>query len=326
MKTDFFKLTSTVKLGFLTAIGFALFLSWEQSHFWQTRDDYGFGFIVPFFVAYVVYERWPSIKAMLLGTDASIDYTPEAPKGIMPFLLSLFFGILCLMGLAMLLLGGVLRASTGPSNPGTVSLAFGYAAYLLGLMYLLSLQNAEGTFLPTRSRLAFVGLFLFPALIWMVSAPMLSVVEKQIKVALLGKVVTVVTFVFDILGYPIEKQGNVLLLPKGHVGVADACSGIRSLTACIFAGSFLAAVFLNKFWKKVLLVVMAMFLAFVTNIGRSLFLTAWAYVNGSESIDGVVHDVAGYAVLGVTCIGLIVLLPLFNLNEVRDPATKKTKK
>lgn len=326
MKTDFFKLTSTVKLGFLTAIGFALFISWEQSHFWQTRDDYGFGFIVPFFVGYVVYERWPSIKAMLFGTDASINYLPEAPKGCVPVFLSLVFSLLCLAGLAMLLLGGVLRASTGPSNPGTVSLAFGYAAYLLGLTYLLSLETTEGAFLPTRSRLAFVGLFLFPALIWMVSAPMLSVVEKQVKVALLGKVVTVVTFVFETLGYPIEKQGNVLLLPKGHVGVADACSGIRSLTACIFAGSFLAAVFLNKFWKKVLLVGSAMLLAFITNIGRSLFLTAWAYVNGSESIDGMVHDVAGYAVLGITCIGLIALLPLFNLNEVRDSGTKKTEK
>ena len=38
-------------------------------------------------------------------------------------------------------------------------------------------------------------------------------------------------------------QGNVLALPTGNVGVEDACSGIRSLTGCLFAGSFLAAVF-----------------------------------------------------------------------------------
>ena len=55
--------------------------------------------------------------------------------------------------------------------------------------------------------------------------------------------------VFSLLGYPLIQEGNVLVLPLGQVGVADACSGIRSLTGCLFAGSFLAAVFLDKFWK-----------------------------------------------------------------------------
>ena len=172
----FSKLTATVKLAFASAVGFALFISWEQSHFWQTRDDYGFGFIVPFFVGYVIYERWPRIKGMLIGEDATVVYLPNPPQGMLPLLLGLFFSLLCMAGLALLLLGGVLRASTGPSNPGTVSLAAGYAVYLLGLVYLVSLQSSSGTFLSTRDRLAFTGLFLFPALIWMVSAPMLSVV------------------------------------------------------------------------------------------------------------------------------------------------------
>jgi exosortase/archaeosortase family protein len=98
------------------------------------------------------------------------------------------------------------------------------------------------------------------------------------------------------------------------VGVADACSGIRSLTGCLFAGSFLAATFLNRLWKKVALVAASLVLAFLTNLGRSLFLTAWAYNYGPEAIEGTVHDVAGYAVLGLTLVGLLCLLPLFNLN------------
>jgi len=54
-------------------------------------------------------------------------------------------------------------------------------------------------------------------------------------------------------------------------------------------------------------------LAFVTNLMRSLFLTAWAYNYGPDAIEGTVHDVAGYAVLGLTLVGLLCLLPLFNL-------------
>jgi exosortase/archaeosortase family protein len=96
------------------------------------------------------------------------------------------------------------------------------------------------------------------------------------------------------------------------VGVAEACSGIRSLTGCLFAGSFLAAVFLDRFWKKTVLVIAALALAFLSNLGRSLFLTAWAYAYGSDAIEGRLHDATGYAVLGLTCIGLFCLLPLFN--------------
>ena len=140
---------------------------------------------------------------------------------------------------------------------------------------------------------------------------------------LLSKVTFVVFNLFDILGYELEREGNVLFLPKGRVGVEEACSGIYSLTACIFVGSFLAAVFLDRFWKKVLLVLTSMGLAVLTNLFRSMFLTYWAYNYGAGAIEdnwslpligeiGTVHDVMGYAVLGITSLGLIMLLPVFN--------------
>ena len=58
---------------------------------------------------------------------------------------------------------------------------------------------------------------------------------------------------------------------------------------------------------------MSILLAFATNLLRSPFLTAYAYNTSPEAIEGTVHDVAGYAVLGLTVIGLLCLLPLFNL-------------
>jgi len=162
---------------------------------------------------------------------------------------------------------------------------------------------------------------------------MVSAIEQHIRVFLLNKVTIVVFNIFDIIGYELERRGNILILPEGEVGVEEACSGIRSLTACLFAGSFLAAVFLNRFWKKVLLVAVAMSFAVLTNLLRSLFLTFWAYQYGSQAIDahwtlpligdiGSVHDVTGFAILGVTCIGLIALLPIFNfkLQDLDDLA------
>lgn len=158
-----------------------------------------------------------------------------------------------------------------------------------------------------------VSLFVFPALIWMLSAPLVDAVENQLSLFLLRRVVAVVSFVFNVLGFPLIREGSTLVLPgDDRVGVEDACSGIRSLTACLFTGTFPAAVFLDRWWKKIALIGAALALAVFTNLLRSLFLTAWAYSHGSHSISGTFHDATGYAVLGLTFAGLLCLLPLFN--------------
>jgi exosortase len=316
LKSTWSKLTQSVPPAFLGALllsgAFLVFVAWDQSHWWQAKEDYSFGWLVPLFTAYVVFDRWPAILRALQACTA-----PGSPRaaGLFGWVPAWFGGGLLLGGALMFLLGAFYRAGAGASQPGTLAITMGTVAILFALLLL----NAPESPAPARAglwadaRLRLVALFLFPGLIWFVSAPMVSVVENQLSLFLLRKVVTVVSFVFDLLGMPVEQEGNVLLLPTGRVGVADACSGIRSLTACLFAGSFLAAVFLNVLWKKIALVSASLLLAFVTNLMRSLFLTAWAYNYGPDAIEGTVHDVAGYAVLGLTLVGLLCLLPLFNL-------------
>ena len=300
------------------ALGFAAFTAWDQSHWWRVKQDYSFGWLVPLFVVFVVHDRWPQILAAI--TACAATGSPRA-TGWQKWLLRAVVGLSLSFGVLMFLLGSFYRAGAGTSQPGTLAITLG----MIGILLPLLLINTPDSPTPTPAglfgdaRVRLTSVFLFPVLVWLVSAPMVSAVETQLNLALLRKVVTVVAFVFDTLGLPIEQQGNVLSLPPidgkpNHVGVEDACSGIRSLTACLFAGSFLAAVFVDRLWKKITLVAAAMLLAFLTNLGRSLFLTAWAYRHGHEAIEGTVHDVTGYAVLGVTVAGLLSLLPILNLH------------
>ena len=60
------------------------------------------------------------------------------------------------------------------------------------------------------------------------------------------------------------------------------------------------------------LICVALVFAFATNLLRSLFLTAWSYRYGSESMENSVHDISGYAVLGLTVIGLTIVVPYLN--------------
>lgn len=299
------------------------FVAWDQSHWWRVKEDYSFGWLVPLFTLYVVYERWPEIRLRVAAAAAA-----PATAGWVRWMLNGLAGAALVCGALFFLLGAFYRAGAGTSQPGTFALTCGMVAVVLPLIFfnvptsgaMASGQPVSGTAetVPgwrawaAEPRYRVAVLFLFPVLVWMISAPLVSAVETQVSLFLLRKVVTVVAFCFDMLGYPLEQQGNVLVLPKGAVGVADACSGIRSLTACLFAGSFLGSVFFERMWKKVFLVVASMGFAFVMNLGRSLFLTAWAYHYGPEAINGTVHDAAGYAVLGLTCLGLLALVPLLN--------------
>ncbi len=210
-------------------------------------------------------------------------------------------------GLLSFLLGVLYRAMEGVNLITSNLLAFGYANILLGAAFIHSRDRSDGGRNPLAARWRLTMLFLFPALIWMLSVPLFGAVEKSISTFLMNRVAVVVYHCFDLLGYAVIREGSVLRLPLGDVGVEDACSGIRSLMACLFAGSFLGAVYFTQFWKKVFLVATAMVFAFINNILRSLFLTAWAYAKGPTGLDthvviwgadlGNVHDVTGWMVL-----------------------------
>ena len=303
------------------------FVIWDQSYWWSSRDDYSFGYLVPLFSLYVLYDRKEIILAFISGNNQEDLLSCSPDTSVIPKCADYLALIAFIAGSVLFFVGGLLRAATMPQNPATLAVSMGFSLVFLSTVFIFSktLLTDEDSTAPLKKRLAFTFLFLFPALIWLISAPLVSVLETKLRVFLLTQVTIIVFTVMDTLGYVIERQGNVLLLPEGVVGVEEACSGIRSLTACLFAGSFLAAVYLKPLWKKLLLIIMAMIFAIVTNLFRSGFLTFYAYYNGSDAINdhwvlpligdiGSVHDVMGMAVLVLTTIGLLILLPIMNFD------------
>jgi len=321
----FSQLPSATRLAALAMAGLSLFLIWDQYYWWKIKDEYAFGFIVPLFVGYLLYERWPAIARGWIACPAP-EQVPagEAPStAILAAVLQAVAIFMVLGGMFCFFIGGLYRAMEGQNLISSNALAFGYGNILLGGAYLYSDRRSDGTVIPLRERWNLVMLFLFPAASWMLSVPMFTARHATISTFLMNKVAVVVYYIFDVLGYAVVREGSVLRLPLGDVGVEDACSGIRSLTACLFAGSFLGAVFFRQFWKKVLLVATAMLFAFINNVFRSLFLTAWAYFHGPEGLEdhvvmfgldlGNVHDFTGWFVLGLTVICLLLLVKVFTI-------------
>jgi exosortase len=317
----------------LMLLGFAFYMIWDQLHWWSTREDYSFGILVPLFASYVIYDRWPRIRSYLTGECvADVDNPAKQKAALQVQWVEWIAGAVFLTGAGLFATGALLRSVTGPQNPASLAIASGFSCLTLSTIYIMSGERTDGEAMSLKSRLEITSLFLFPSLVWLISAPLVSVLETKIRVFLLTQVTLVVFTLFDIMGFEIEREGNILFLPGGRVGVEEACSGIYSLTACIFVGTFLAAVFLDRFWKKTLLVLTAMLLAVLTNMVRSLFLTSWAYFYGPGAINdtwslpligniGTVHDVMGLAVLVITSICLLLMIPVFNfkLTAFDDP-------
>jgi exosortase/archaeosortase family protein len=101
-----------------------------------------------------------------------------------------------------------------------------------------------------------------------------------------------------LLGVAAVRHGNVIELANAMVGIEEACSGIRSLVSCVFAGLFFSATLVRRPRARVLLVALSVPLALVMNFLRSLALTLMA--NSGVRIAETWHDATGYAVFGAT--------------------------
>ncbi len=324
MLPDFWKKfdapTKALALLPLPMAGVVVFDQWFQ---WSTKEDYTFGYIVPFFSAYVLYDRFPEIAAHFTPDE---NRAPEKPAGR---IWDILFGVGAFLSLLGFLIGGATRAIGGPNIIATFLNSFGFCGVAAAIVWMISEKDSAGVVRGGLARRDFLEKFTFPILVWIVSGPFLYLVDTQIKYVLLDKVTGVVVALLNAFDYAVTRTANIIQLPGGdYVGVADACSGIRSLTACVFMGAILAALFVNGRVRKLLLLGLAGAFAIVLNVLRTVFLTVWAYKHGSQSLDldlsgngpkspdfalGTVHDLAGYAAMGITFLMLAALVPIINL-------------
>jgi exosortase len=145
----------------------------------------------------------------------------------------------------------------------------------------------------------------------LVAMPMPSAIHGPLVGGLQDLVATVNTEVLNLMGIPAQRVGSLIQLPGGTVGIAEACSGIRSLQSTLMATIFIGYLTLNRWSWQLLLLICGMGLAVIGNLGRSLYLSLMANAHGVESIEEV-HDAAGWTILVFTTVGVIAISWLLN--------------
>jgi exosortase len=130
-------------------------------------------------------------------------------------------------------------------------------------------------------------------------------------------------FLLEAFGVRVGQQGNVVMLNGSTpLAVAEACSGLRMLTAFIIVAGFIAYVVKRPRWQKAVVLISSLFVGVICNIVR-IFLTAMLMVYVStELAEKFFHDFAGLVMMPVAVLLLFGEIWLMDRLVVPEPATQ----
>ncbi len=160
----------------------------------------------------------------------------------------------------------------------------------------LALCAASGGYSLVRAQL-------FPMLFFWTAVPWPPRLEQPITSTLMGWVAAATAETLHWMGVEAEPSGGAIALRTGLVGITEACSGIRSLQAGIMFGLAIGEWFLLRPAKRVWLLVLAILLAFATNLARTLALSLQGEWHGLAAIDDV-HDLIGTITITALIVGI----------------------
>jgi len=255
--------------------------SWVLVPFWREAPDLSHGWFAPFAAVLLL---WHSRKEAGLGGPADTGRTHTLVQA----------GVVA-TGMLFVCLASVAALVMGPLHSQTA-----FFAVLATSMVLVS-----GVFVLSASPLPWVrfnGASLAAAFLWICAIPLPSFILAHVSLTLQTLITTISVKVMVTVGIPALQRGNVIHFPNAVVGVEEACSGIRSLTACLFAGTVFGGFMLTGLLRRATVIVGAGILAIAMNLVRSLVLCLLVY-NG-VNIEGTAHDAIGYIVLSATVLCL----------------------
>jgi exosortase len=198
--------------------------------------------------------------------------------------------------------------------------AAGLGLYILGRIYINSLsQNDYASLTVFSSVLFLIGSFIFiygidffkylafPLLFLFFMVPFPSFLMDQLIYALQVGSTEAVDALFAVTGVSYLREGFVYHVPGQSIEVAKACSGIRSGLALFITALLAGHLFLNTWWKKVILVVCIFPITIFKNGIRIVSLTLLGAYVDPRILQGSLHRDGG---IPFFIVGLFLLAPI----------------
>jgi exosortase len=234
---------------------------------WYTIPDYSHGFLVPFFAAFLIWDK----RKELSSTPIKQSWAGIA---------------LVIFSVAVLILG-----------------VYGVELFTARMSFVMLLTGLIWTFFGW----AMLKALRFPLLVLILAIPFPAIVFNQITFPLQLLASRIASDILPFLGVPTLHEGNVIELPVMKLEVAEACSGIRSLmslfTLAVFYGYFLE----KTTKRRVILALASIPIAVAANVvrivGTGLCVQYW----DPDKALGFFHEFSGWVmfVISLACLYLV---------------------
>ena len=240
---------------------------------WLNDDNYSHGFFVPAFVAVVLWMERKKLRAVRV-----------APS---------WFGVVVIAGALLTLVVGVLGAELFLSRSSLVLLLAGFVIFFLGWTCFRAV--------------------VFPWACLFLAVPIPAIIFNQIAFPLQLFASRLASGLLELVGVPVLREGNVIVLPAMLLEVVEACSGIRSLvslgTLAIIYGYLLEP----RIFRRVLLAVGAIPVAVAANglriVGTGLLGHFW----DADKAEGFFHTFSGWILFVLSLVLLYLSHQAMNL-------------
>jgi len=243
-------------------------------------EGYNWQFLIPIAFVYMLWERRELFSRL--------EYRPSAAIG----------GILLILS-CIVLIAGQVSTTQALREISIVASMFALTALLLGVG-------------PTR-RLFWPLAYL----ILMTSLPTMGLEMLREPLKLLSA--TIAAEFLQTLGYAIYREGAFLHLPHITLEVADSCSGVNQLTSSIALGIPIAFTILNKWWKRIFIILVSVAFGIMMNWVRVILISLWHYETAKPNAIHGPENIYGLPFIFMVGVFLTLLLA-FAIAEKRSPS------
>lgn len=224
---------------------------------WNESDEYSSGLLVPLLAAYILWSRRNEFAQCSFKLSA---------WGLLAFVLA---QVTRLLGLFLMY-----------SSAERLSIVLSIAA--------LTLLLAGRQFFRKVSPIL---LFLCLMLPWPDS------IQNYIGLNLQSYATSSAVFCLEVIGYGVIPEGNVIHIGDVSVAVAEACNGLRMITAFFVISGLVVLLVKRAWWEKLIVLVSSLPIALLCNTARLVITAIFFTVLEGEYWEDVFHDFGGYAMM-----------------------------
>ena len=231
---------------------------------WMNDPNYSHGLLVPFISGYFVWQQRQKLEELEVKPANS--------------------GLLLILFALLVLFAGVAAQEYFSKRSSFVFLLAGIVLFQFGWQWLRSLALPIG--------------FLF----FMIPLPYIVYDAMAFPLKLFVAKFSVISL--KLMGVVVWREGNIIMFPQTVLEVADACSGLRSLMSLLALGVALAVFSQKSRGAMVLLVLLTIPIAILTNMIRVIGTGFLAQYYGAAAAEGFFHEFAG---MGVFVLAMVLL-------------------